>query len=121
MRQSGVGSGGGYGSRTIVKSAAPKTEPKARAINPKGVSQIGSSMGNKVMDRGKVVHGAIEPVRDGKGYAMPVGPSDNVKAVGVGGGRTVYHCGTQAQTGPAAGQPKPAGRDILSEFGPDKR
>ena len=27
----------------------------------------------------------------------------------------------QGQHGPVAGQPKPAGRDILSEFGPDRR
>jgi hypothetical protein len=47
--------------------------------------------------------------------------SDPVKAVGVGGGRTVYHCGSQDQHGSVAGTNKPAGRDILGAFGPDSK
>ena len=35
----------------------------------------------------------------GKGYAPPIGPTDNVRAVGVGGGRKVYGCGTQGVQG----------------------
>jgi hypothetical protein len=46
--------------------------------------------------------------------------SDPVKAVGVGGGRTIYKTGTQQQYG-SGGPEKPAGRDILSSFGPDSR
>jgi hypothetical protein len=44
----------------------------------------------------------------GKGY-MPVGPTDNVKAVGVGGGRTNYgQSGSQGCHGqPAPGNPTP--------------
>jgi hypothetical protein len=104
---------GGPGSRVVKKVSAPKAEPKSRAINPRGVSQIDSSMGNHITDKGAPVRGAVENINAGRGY-MPVGPTDNVKAVGVGGGRTVYGCGTQAQTGPVAGTPKPQGRDILN-------
>jgi hypothetical protein len=45
--------------------------------------------------------------------------SDPVKAVGVGGGRTIYKTGSQDQHGPVAGTSKPKGRDILSSFGPE--
>jgi hypothetical protein len=48
------------------------------------------------------------------GYSPPVGPTDNVKAVGVGGGRTIYEHGTQCQTGTVAGTRRPAGRGILN-------
>ena len=35
MRKSGVGAGGGIGNRVIKHSAAPKVEPKSRAVNPR--------------------------------------------------------------------------------------
>jgi hypothetical protein len=47
--------------------------------------------------------------------------SDPVKAVGVGGGRTIHHCGSQDQHGPVAGAPKPSGRDILGSYGPESK
>jgi hypothetical protein len=53
----------------------------------------------------------------GKGYATPKGPTDNVKAVGVGGGRDIHPSGSQHGLRPA--QPSPEGKDILSEFGPE--
>ena len=115
MRSSGVGAGGGTGNRTIKHSAAPKTEPKARAINPRAVSQIGSQMGNHITGKGAPVRGAVENINAGRGY-MPVGPTDNVAAVGVGKGRTVYGCGTQQ--GPTA-KPMSQGADILGSFGPE--
>jgi hypothetical protein len=55
-----------------------------------------------------------DSVNIGRGYQNPVGPTDNVAAVGVGGGRTVYHCGTQGQQGQVAGTPRPQGRDTLN-------
>jgi hypothetical protein len=52
----------------------------------------------------------------GKGYAVPQGPSDNVKAVGVGGGRTIHQSGSQHGL---VTRQLPEGKDILSEFGPE--
>lgn len=44
-----------------------KVEPRSTAINPKGVSQIGESLGNKAMENPKRLN-PIEPVRAGPGY-----------------------------------------------------
>jgi hypothetical protein len=105
MRRSGVGSGGGHGSRQVTHTRAPKAEPKPHAIEPKAVSQIGiqSFLGR-------------DALREGRGYG-PVGPTDNVAAVGVGGGRTIYKSGSQHGMGQA--KPMPAGRDTLAEYGPE--
>jgi hypothetical protein len=61
-----------------------------------------------------------DPFYRGKGYATPVGPTDNVAAVGVGGGRKVYASGSQGMTGNVAPGNAPAkNRDILSSYGPE--
>jgi hypothetical protein len=88
MRRSGTGSGGGHGSRPVTHTRAPKAEPKAHAIDPGAVSQIGIS---HFLGR--------DELRDGKGYATPVGPTDNVAACGVGGGRDVHRSGSQGLHG----------------------
>jgi hypothetical protein len=105
MRRSGQGSGGGLGSRPVTHTRAPKAEPRAHAINKDAVGQIGIS---QFLGR--------DPIREGRGYE-PVGPTDNVAAVGVGGGRTVYQSGSQHGVRPA--REMPAGKDILSDYGPD--
>ncbi len=69
-------------------------------MNVKGVAQIGSVMGNHITEKSKILKNVPQPVHAGRGY-MPVGPTDNVKAVGVGGGRTVYRTGVQGQHGNA--------------------
>ena len=121
MRRSGVGSGGGIGNKKVVHSRAPKAEPRPRAINPSAVNQLGNLVGDHATHEGSTGYRGEELVR-GKGYSGPIGPTDNVKAVGVGGGRTTYHCGTQDQHGaPAQGNPPAQGKDILSQFGPDYR
>ena len=100
-------SGGGITSNKLVQSRAPKAEPKAHAMSPGGVSRIG-------------VHPSPlsrpEPIEAGRGY-QPVGPTSNM-GVGPGANRTVHRSGSQSST-PAA-RPMPAGRDILSEFGPER-
>jgi hypothetical protein len=54
----------------------------------------------------------------GRGYSgRPKGPSDNVAAVGVGGGRTIHQSGSQHGLKPA--QPLPKGHDILKDYGPE--
>jgi hypothetical protein len=72
----------------VSHRSAPKAEPKPHSINPEAVGQIGIST---FLGR--------EALRDGKGYATPVGPTDNVKAVGVGGGREVMRSGSQGTHG----------------------
>jgi hypothetical protein len=87
---------------------APKSEPKPYAKRPAGVAQIGIMYGDKATHgdpKGSGYKG--ERLDRGRGYATPVGPTDNVKAVGVGGGRTIYKTGTQCQTGTNPGSPRP--------------
>ena len=74
---------------------------------------------------GKTVGGAVEPMYSGK--MAGVGATKlgnevalNVGSGGPGAGRTLYgQSGTNAQHGPVAGKPAPAGKDILNNFGPD--
>jgi hypothetical protein len=95
--------GGGIASNKVVERSAPKAEPRAHAISVEAVSRYGTAQGNHVMDRG----GRELPVPSGKlvhgpGYEAK-GPTPTVP--GVGGGRTVQHCGSQSQHGPVAGTP----------------
>ena len=116
MRRSGKGSGGGLGMNKVTHRRAGKSEPKPRAISPAAVNQLGAHVGSHVTDGRDTGYRGEEWVR-GKGYAPPQGPTDNVKAVGVGGGRTIYRSGTQCQTGsPAQGNPPPSG-EIFPGFG----
>jgi hypothetical protein len=109
-------SGGGIRSNKVIHRPSPKVEPKARVVNPGGVSQLGSAVGS--IKGGKP--SAAEPLFQGRGYQGPKGPTDNVAAVGVGGGRTVYDRGYQGQHGASVGAVRPGHTgDILREFGPD--
>jgi hypothetical protein len=112
-------SGGGSTSRNVVRPGVRNGQP-ARAQSPRGVSQIGSSMGNKAMNDPKQLTKSVEPVR---GASMPdhrLG-NETAKAAGQGpgAGRTVMRSGSQGQQGPVAGKVAPQGRDILNDFGPD--
>jgi hypothetical protein len=101
---------------------APKVEPKARAVHPGGVGQLGQSQGSHVT-RGEESNYRGDPFYRGKGYATPVGPTDNVKAVGVAGGRKVYASGsqgTQGATNPGNPRSVPS-RHIIESYGPDYR
>jgi hypothetical protein len=122
MRRSGTGSGGGYGSRNVKDVRAPKAEPRPRAVHPGGVGQLGQSQGTHVT-RGQESNYRGDPFYRGKGYATPVGPTDNVAACGVGGGRKVYASGSQGTQGNvASGNPRPTpSRHIIESFGPDYR
>jgi hypothetical protein len=123
-RGSGHRPGGGIASRQRVEKPVKVGAP-AREMRPAAVSQIGSSMGNRATNSGRVVSGAVEAVR---GKALPAGLSvplgnqvaTNVGKGGPGAGRVLYgKSGTNQQHGPVAGSPKPQGREILREFGPD--
>jgi hypothetical protein len=63
-----------------------------------------------------------ERLDGGRGYATPKGISDPVKAVGVGGGRTIHSSGSQSTHGSVNPGNAPAkSTDILRQFGPDYR
>ena len=114
MRRSRVGSGGGIGMNKVVHRPHGKTEPRAMAKNPGGVSQYGGAQGDHITNKSGTGYRG-DPVRLGRGYEPPGMISDPVKAVGVGGGRTIYKTGTQCQTGSAdPGSPRPQGRGILT-------
>ncbi len=49
------------------------------AINPAGVSQIGSAMGNHSTGSAKKLTKAVEPIRAGEGYATPSGANINAR------------------------------------------
>ena len=98
MRRSGIGSGGGIGMNKVVHRPHGKTEPIANKYRPQGVSQWGQMQGTHTTNRTESDYRG-EPKRGGRGYEPPGMISDPVKAVGVGGGRTIYKTGTQCQTG----------------------
>ena len=115
MRRSGTGSGGGLGMNKVTHRNAPKVEPKAHAKNPGGVAQYGSAVGNKVTSVTGHTPYRGDPVNIGRGYQPPGMISDPVKAVGVGGGRTIHHCGSQSTHGPTnPGMARPQPRGILN-------
>jgi hypothetical protein len=119
QNKSGHRPAGGISSNKVVHRPHGKTEPRAMAKNPGGVGQFGNLQGAHATNKGDTGYRG-DPVRGGRGYEPPGMISDPVKAVGVGGGRTIYKSGSQEQYG-SGGTEKPAGRDILSDFGPDYR
>jgi hypothetical protein len=121
MRRSGTGSGGGYGSRNVRHTTAPKVEPKPYAKRPAGVSQLGYSVGDHVTHKGQSTGYKGEAMDRGRGYAPPQGPT-NMALSGPGAGREVKRSGGQGTYGATNPGNAPAkNRDILREFGPDSR
>jgi hypothetical protein len=113
--RSGHRPAGGLHSKNVSHRSAPKVEPRPRAINPSAVAQLGTHVGDKATHVGRSTGYRGEPLVRGSGYSPPQGPTDNVKAVGVGGGRTIYKTGTQCQTGAVnPGEPQSPGRGILT-------
>jgi hypothetical protein len=117
MKLKSAKSGGGL-TMSITKSgkASWKTEPKSKAISPAAVNQMGVSTPFKK-----------EPLVQGRGYeTKPMPPTGvpgkyNAATQGPGSQRTAYRTGTQSTYGPIhPGLRKPAPRDILSEYGPEK-
>jgi hypothetical protein len=115
--------GGGHGSKNVVDKPV-RTGSGSRSARPAGVSQLGQSQGDHITNksstdyRGERLHNdrSFQPVKFGNEIALNVGKG------GCGTGRTIYQTGTQGQQGSAnPGSPRPAGRDILNEFGPNKR
>ena len=115
--------GGGIRSRVVTQKPV-RTGERARAMSPKGVSQIGSSLGNHVTERRQLVN-PVERVRgqlkpSGGPGGIPLGNevAKNVGKGGCGTGRVLYgQSGTQRMHGSANPGSPTQRRDILSEFG----
>jgi hypothetical protein len=109
--------GGISGSKVVSGKAGWKVEPKPKAVSVPAAAQIGRSE-----------QFAKGPLETGPGYkTKPMSATGVGKATtrpdtpGPGSGRTTYASGSQGKYGPVnPGIGKPAPRDILSEYGPDK-
>ena len=119
MAMKGHRAGGGIASKNVRHVSAPKSEPRAHARNPGAVAQYGAHPGSHVTDRSESTRYRGEPDFTRSGYSPPQGPT-SFSNVGPGGGRKIYGSGSQQQYG-SGGPPKPAGRDILTEYGPDSK
>jgi hypothetical protein len=101
-------SGGGYGSSNVRHDRKGKQEPISHKGNVEGVATIG-----------RAEQFVKKPMTSGQGY-QPYGPKDHT-GQGPGAGRTIHKSGSQGLHGSVnPGIGKPAPRDILSEYGPEK-
>jgi len=123
-RNSGHQPGGGIASRVNVEPRV-RTGTGSRGTHPGGVAQLGQHTGDKATHgdskgsgyRGEPLHNnkSFQPVPFGNQVALNVGKG------GCGTGRTLYgQAGSQGQYG-SGGPAKPAGRDILGDFGPESK
>lgn len=84
----------GKASRDVSESY--KRDPRANAMNVKGVSQIGTSLGNHITDSSKILKDIPQPLHAGRGFNSPIGARGEP---GVGkGGRTLYRKGSQGRS-----------------------
>jgi hypothetical protein len=112
--------GGGIQSRNIVSKPVRTGTPRQH-VHPGGVAQIGQHVGNHATHKGRTDYRG-EKLYAGAGYPSRLGNEVAANTVcGPGGSRTVMKTGSQTIHGPVAGQPRPQGRDILSDFGPDSK
>jgi hypothetical protein len=89
-----------------------RTGSGAHGIRPAHVSQTGTAVDPKSVERRET---KAPEARFGNEVALNVGGG------GPGVGRDVHPTGAQGVHGPVAqGNPRPAGRDILGGFGPEK-
>jgi len=120
-----VTGGGIQGNKVVQSRSGVKVEPKPHAVSPAGVAQQGMATAFKK-----------EELYQGKGYAGAAMPATgipgryNAKTSGPGSLKTVMPSGSQSHYGPNAANavnraPDPPatgnrGRDILSDFGPER-
>jgi hypothetical protein len=111
--------GGGQGSKNVVHPNV-KTGLGNRAVNVGKTGQLGNMQGSHTTDGKERKYRGEGPLY--RGAALRPAEMGNAVAAktvcGVGGSRTIYKTGSQDQHG-SGGAPKPSGRDILSEFGPE--
>ncbi|WP_426410038.1 hypothetical protein [Bradyrhizobium ganzhouense] len=114
---------GGGSNMNKVRSVGVRTgAPTTRIISPGAVSNIGAPKANHATDTG-TFRAASQPLVTGNARDVPLGNAvaGNVGRGGPGTGRVVHSTGSQGQHGPAAGSPQPQGRDILGDFGPNRK
>jgi hypothetical protein len=105
------------------KNVSPpvRTGQGSFSARPAGVAQLGQSQGNHVTNKGTTSYTG-ERLHNPERNFHPVKLGNELAAstvCGVGGSRTLYgQSGSQGQYG-SGGPQKPAGRPILSEYGPD--
>jgi hypothetical protein len=110
--------GGGFRSRQ-VREVGNRPGRVAERVNPGGVSQIGEALGNHSTENRTVSNYRGDKMIAGQ-LVRPGQPRLGNEVAfttqcGVGGSRNLYgQSGTQAQHGPVAGEPKPAGRGFDS-------
>jgi hypothetical protein len=107
--------GGGISGNKVVQSrSGGKVEPKARAVNPEAVVQQGMAT---AFPKREMFNGPGYTTKP-QGDTGIAGATKGPAGAGPGGyGRTIYKAGSQSSTPQA--REMPAGRDTLSEFGPD--
>jgi hypothetical protein len=111
--------GGGINSRNVTNRSV-RTGAPARGVNPGHAAQHGMALGNRAMDRQTNYRGEPLMAKAPVSGAVKLGNQTAKEAgQGPGAGRTVMGSGSQGQHGGVAGSVKPAGRDILNEFGND--
>src|SRR6516165_4872055 len=98
-----------------------RTGTGSRSANPGGVGQLGNMQGSHVT-RGEESSYRGEPLHSGQSF-NPTKYGNEIAANTVckpGGSRNVYASGSQGmQGGTNSGSPRPQGRDILAQFGPE--
>jgi hypothetical protein len=121
MAKSQSRAGGGVRSRVVTEKPV-RYGDRARAMSPKGVSQIGTQRGDHATAKARLLKGDVESVRGPLkpaggpgGVALGNEVAKNVGKGGAGTGRVLYgQSGSQQQYGAGAGKaPKAGGRDAL--------
>lgn len=108
------------GGGAAVKTTRYFTGQPSQRVNPGGADQLGQSMGNHSTSSGRTLRNPATPLHGGAMRSPKLGNECAVRTVaGPGGSRTINATGGQGQHGPVAGSPKPSGRDILGEYGPE--
>jgi hypothetical protein len=102
--------GGGIGSRQ-VREVGQRLGRGAQEMRPRGVSQIGESIGNKSTETGKVKGIPSEKIQGKRlppSLSVPLGNEIATKGLGVGGGRKLYGQSGSNQTygKPVTGLPR---------------
>lgn len=108
MAKTGNRKAGGGASSRVVREVGVRNGQRANEMRPRGVSQIGSSMGNHRTDASGKASRAVEAVKGRPlpaGLSVPLGNavSLNVGAGGPGTGRKLYgQSGSNKQYGSSA-------------------
>jgi hypothetical protein len=113
-------SGGGIQSNKLKRVPVKAGPPSTNKMSPAAAAQLGAHLGDHVTERGKVLSNPADRLLTGTAPQVRSGNdvAQSTKA-GPGGSRNIYPAGTQAKTPAAAGLPR--GREILGQFGAERR